>query len=167
MTTMFTTEFWVAFQMLTILLLLGLLVYFIRHSRSGAEPVREEDDAGIPEAATKVVELMEPLIKEAEATARLFESQIMEKKKLIHSLNEKLDNRIISLNLLLNRADACLARNEEGAPEPISATQEDILALYGQGLSSQAISDKLSVSGQEVDLVISLKKKFVALEKGS
>ena len=166
MTTMFTTEFWIVFQMLTILLLLVLLIYFIRHSRTGV--VEDENQSEVPEAAGKVVELMEPLIKEAEKTARLFEIQIMEKKKLIRNLNEKLDSRIISLNLLLNRADAYLARNDDGIPaDRISDTQEAILDLYEQGLSSQAISDKLSVSGQEVDLVISLKKKFVAMEKGS
>lgn len=169
MTTLFTTEFWMAVQMLTIFLLLVLLVYFMRHSKAGAiEDTEDEDHDGIPETAGKVIDLMEPLIQEAEKTARLFEVQIMEKKKLIRDLNEKLDSRIISLNLLLNRADAYIARNDDGIPaDRISDTQEAILDLYEQGFSSQAISDKLSVSGQEVDLVISLKKKFVAMEKGS
>lgn len=168
MTAVFTTEFWVAFQMLTILLLLGLLVYFIRHTRSA-----RNESPGIPESAGKVIELMEPLIREAESTARMFEEQIMEKKKLIRGLNDKLESRIISLNLLLNRAEACLSRSmdvidDDRIPaDKISDTQEAILDLFRKGLSPQDISRELSVSGQEVALVISLKKKFIAMEKGS
>lgn len=168
MTAVFSTEFWVVFQMLTILLLLGLLVYFIRHTRSG-----RSETHGVPESAGKVIELMEPLIREAESAARMFEEQILEKKDLIHSLNVKLESRIISLNLLLNRAEACLSRSintldDNRIPaDKISDTQEAILDLFQKGLSPRAISDELSVSGQEVDLVISLKKKFIAMEKGS
>lgn len=168
MMAMFSTEFWVAFQMLTILLLLGLLVYFIRHTRSG-----RNDAHDMPESVSKVIELMEPLIREAETTARVFEEQIMEKKKLIRALNDKLESRIISLNLLLNRAESCLSRSinaldDDKIPaDKISDTQEAILDLFQKGQSPKDISRELSVSGQEVDLVISLKKKFIAMEKSS
>lgn len=168
MMAMLSTEFWVAFQMVTILLLLMLLVYFIRHSKAG----RDEKNDG-SESAAKMVALMEPLLNEAESVAKMFESQIMEKKHLIHELNEKLDSRIISLNLLLNRADAFLARpmapsiGETIQADRVHDTQKAILELYQKGLDPQAISRELSVSGQEVDLVIALKKKFIAMDKDS
>jgi len=168
MMAMLSTEFWVVFQTLSICLLLVLLVYFIRHSRSGKEGTHGAEDS-----ARKIVAMMEPLLNEAESSARIFESQIMEKNKLIRELNDKLDSRIISLNLLLNRADAYLSRSlsqdrHEIIPaEGIYDTQEAILSLYQKGMGPQDIATELSVSHQEVDLVISLKKKFIAMEKGS
>jgi hypothetical protein len=169
--TMLSTEFWVVFQIVTILLLLFLLVYFIRHSRRSRNETDEQVD--MSETARKWVDLMEPLLEEAESSARIFEQQILEKKRLIHDLNNKLDSRIISLNLLLNRADAFLAqpmglKNGQTLPtETIHDTQESILDLFRKGVPPQDIAETLSVSGQEVALVIALKKKFIAMEKGS
>lgn len=166
MMAMFSTEFWVLFQMMTIVVLLALLVYFIRDSRNVQDDVHQD----AADYAEQIVAMMEPLLNEAESAARIFESQIKEKKQLIHDLNEKLDSRIISLNLLLNRADAFLARPinpdmpENVKAETIHDTQEAILDLYRKGLESQAISETLSVPAQEVDLVIALKKKFVSME---
>lgn len=174
MTAMLSTEFWVVFQMMTILILITLLVYVLRNvktekaQKSGGT---EESDTAA-QAAHKILALLEPLLNEAESAARVFESQIMEKKLLIRELNDKLDSRIISLNLLLNRADACLSMkpfnlNQESSYEGagISDMQEAILAMFGQGIDAQAISEKLSVARKEVDLVIALKKKFIAMEK--
>ena len=169
---MLSTEFWIVFQMLTILVLIGFLVYFLRNIPGGkgeAGPVSDDGSGKVK----KMLGLMESLLNEAESTARIFESQIIEKKQLIYQLNEKLDSRIISLNLLLNRADACLSMNpslgntDNQYGTGISDMQEAILALFSQGKEAQAISDTLSVSRKEVDLVISLKKKFIAMEKDS
>lgn len=173
MTAILSTEFWVVFQMVIILILITVLVYVIRNLNAEKETalgeIEERDTAA--EAANKILALLEPLLNEAESAARVFESQIMEKKLLIRELNDKLDSRIISLNLLLNRADACLSsksfnlnqESSEGAG--INDMQEGILAMFGQGLDAQAISEKLSVARKEVDLVIALKKKFIAMEK--
>lgn len=164
MMSILTTEFWVLFQMLTIIALLVLLVYFIRHARTS--PADDPDRAS--EYAEKIVALMEPFLNDAEEAARMFESQINEKKQLIRDLNEKLDSRIISLNLLLNRAEACLAQTPEDfehvRSDNLHDTQNAILDLYRQGFEPQAISEKLSVPTQEVDLVITLKKKFISME---
>ncbi len=170
---MLSTEFWVVFQMITIFILITLLAYVIRNLKieKGMEKGQIEERNTAAEAANKILALLEPLLNEAESAARVFESQIMEKKLLIRELNDKLDSRIISLNLLLNRADACLSSKSfnlnqesyEGAG--INEMQEGILAMFGQGLDAQAISEKLSVARKEVDLVIALKKKFIAMEE--
>ncbi|GAB6095909.1 hypothetical protein JCM14469_21620 [Desulfatiferula olefinivorans] len=167
MMAMFSTEFWILFQMLAIVILLGLLVYFIRHGRS----VSAQDQDQAADCARRIVALMEPLLNEADAAARVFEGQIAEKKQLIRDLNDKLDSRIISLNLLLNRADACLDRARSGdrapgvLPDAVMDTQQAILDLYRRGLEPAAIAEKLSVPAQEVDLVIALKKKCTAMEQ--
>lgn len=167
MTAMFSTEFWILFQMFAIVILLGLLVYFIRLARSAPA-----DDPDRSEAyARRVVALLEPLLNEAEAAARVFESQIIEKKQLIRDLNDKLDSRIISLTLLLNRADACLDhvqtgdRAHEVRPDTVHDTQNAIVDLYRKGFDATAIAEKLCVPAQEVDLVIALKKKCTAMEQ--
>ncbi len=157
----FSTEFWVVFQVSVLLFLFVFFWYFIK-----SQNVAEEKEEGLDEAAEQIMNLLEPLLKEAEASARIFESQILEKKRLIQNLNEKLDNRIISLTLLLNRADASIAKAPEGNTD-LADTQAAILSLYNEGCLASEISKKLSVSEQEVDLVIGLKKKFLAMEQST
>lgn len=163
----FSTEFWVVFQLVIILLLIILLVLFMRSTKSGVAK-----DHSPEKSVEQIVDLLDPILKEAESAASVFESQIIEKKQIIKQLNEKLDSRIISLNLLLNRADACLSGSVtsemEGAGEPaINDVQDSILKLYKDGLDAEEISRQLSVSKKEVDLVIRLKKKFIALEQSA
>lgn len=170
-----TTEFWVVFQMILLLLLIAVLVRVIRSMKTAPAVEKNvtegSDAAGM--AAGKVLALLEPVLNEAETAAKIFESQIMEKKILIRDLNEKLDSRIISLNLLLNRADACLASKTFGTSDEtspgagISDMQEAILVMFEKGLTAQSIAEKLSVARKEVDLVIALKKKFIAMENES
>lgn len=157
----FSTEFWVVFQVVVLLLLLAFVWYFIKNSRLPAE------ESEIPgNYIEQIFNLLEPLLKEAESSAKVFESQILEKKQLIKELNDKLDKRIISLNLLLNRADICLMKNA-GLKTDIDAAgiQEAILSLYEDGHNASSISKELLVSEKEVELVIDLKKKFLAMEK--
>lgn len=163
----FSTEFWVVFQMMIIMLLLLFLVLFVRNTMSGSAKGEADEDS-----AEQVVDLLEPLLKEAESAARVFESQIIEKKQIIKQLNEKLDSRIISLNLLLNRADAYLSDSvvsemERSGDAGTHEVQDSILTLYKEGVEAGEISRQLSVSKKEVDLVIRLKKKFIALEQSA
>ncbi len=159
----FSTEFWVIFQISVLLFLLLFFWHFIKNY--GRSEERHESPI---EPAEKIMSLLEPLLEEAETSARIFESQILEKKHLIQNLNEKLDNRIISLTLLLNRADAAIAKTPEGHEQfDIADTQDAILKLYNDGCHVSDISKKLSVTEQEVDLVVGLKKKFLAMAKNT
>jgi hypothetical protein len=108
--------------------------------------------------------MIEPLIKETETVAKSFEAQLKEKKVLIHRLNEDLDSRIISMNLLLNRAKAYMdgESGKSAATGQIYKQQEAILALYGQKYDVEAIAQKLSMPKGEVELVIDLKTKFLS-----
>jgi hypothetical protein len=150
-------NFWVVFQFVLDFFLVVLILFFIRGMKS-----RLKKEAAM-ETSLQLMGMIEPLIKETEAVAKSFEAQLKEKKHLIHRLNEDLDSRIISLNLLLNRAKAL--EYESGKPVAtgqVYKQQEAILNLYAQKHDADAIAKKLSIPKGEVELVIDLKTKFLS-----
>ncbi len=90
-------------------------------------------------------------------------------------MNDALDSRIISINLLLSRADALQKKLEErknqynldSSPNAVLDQQNQIIAMYNQNFDIDSIAQKLSIPKGEVQLVIDLKKKFVEMEKNS
>ncbi len=156
-----SVQYWVVFQMVLDLFLVVLILVFIRSYKSGLKKEAARETAG------EVIRLIEPLLKEAHATAETFAQQLKEKARLVESINESLDNRIISLNLLLNRAAAVkdgadAAGADSSALHHIYDQQESILALYRDDVSSEDIAKQLGLPRGEVDLVIDLKRKFTA-----
>ena len=115
---------------------------------------------------TKVIE---SFLIDAEKIAGQFKAQLEEKHRLIQSLNEQLDKRIISLNVLLNRADVLLSSQSEGGAESGTNTaategqQREIIKLAREGRSVEKIAEILSIPQGEVRLVLDLKKKFLRL----
>jgi hypothetical protein len=155
--TLDSVQYWVVFQIILDLFLVILILLFIRSYKRG---LRRE---AAQEAARQVIGLLEPLLKEAKMTAATFEEQLKEKARLVQSINERLDSRIISLNLLLNRADAQLSEGSEGenpSRNHIYDQQQAILKLYAENHGADEIAKRLSMSRGEVELVIDLKKKF-------
>lgn len=110
--------------------------------------------------------VFESLLIDAEKMAGQFKGQLEEKQRLIQSLNEQLDKRIISLNVLLNRADVLLSSQGEGAVEShenrstIDGQQTEIIKLAREGQSAEKIAQILSIPQGEVRLVLDLKNKF-------
>jgi hypothetical protein len=156
---LYSVQFWVVFQIVLDLFLVALVLLFIRSYRSGLRREAAQD------AARQVVGLLEPLLMEAKSTAATFENQLKEKARLVRSINERLDSRIISLNLLLNRAAAQVSdstKNEGPAQNHIFDQQEAILKMFGENHDPEEIAKRLSMPRGEVDLVIDLKKKFSA-----
>lgn len=159
--TFFSIEFWVIFQMVIFVILLFLMVFYIKKMKTSVK------DEVSKLALEEIIEMLEPLLKEANETAQLFEGQIKEKSNLVAKLNEKLDSRIISLNLLLNRSETYLLSMEPSSGynhHNADDQQESILSMHAKGLDSEQIAQKLSMPKGEVDLVINLKKMFVSME---
>ena len=155
--TLHSVQYWIFLQIILDLFLVVLILLFIRRYKSG---LRREASR---EAARQVIDLLEPLLKEARTTASSFGDQLKEKARLVQSINERLDSRIISLNLLLNRAAVHLTEGEkdEGSPSNhIYDQQNAILKLYAENHDPEQIAKQLSLPRGEVDLVIDLKKKF-------
>ena len=187
-------EFWTAVLFIINLFVILLLILFVRrvkHLKSDAGAASSavqalEEEKRAMSASREVLELLEPLVEESRMTAVRFEDQIKEKRKIIKNLNELLDTRIISINLLLNRAGKALSQLEEqqerirqttslaGKTVPsngpagfnILDQQNRIIDLYYQKASVDEIAKKLSIPKREVQLVVDLKEKFVAMEQG-
>lgn len=160
---MFNIKFWVAFQMAVDVVMVFLVVYFLRNLRSGSSRNATQ------ETGTRIIQMLEPLIRDADSTAKSFEKQLKEKKRLINHLNESLDGRIISLNLLLNRADAIFTSDFRGGVsgdrKHVFDQQEAILEQFNKGHDAATAARTLSIPKNEVEMVYDLKQKFLALEQ--
>ena len=158
-------EFWIFGQIIIDMVLLLLFFYLIRMTNSSRSVNVAAD------TVNKITEAIEPLLKDAERTAAAFESQLKEKHQIIRKLNEHLDDRIISLNLLLNRSELynqdLQEKDKISEPKPHVVDQQKLITSLAQkGLGSENIAKKLSISVGEVELVLDLKKKFSQMETG-
>lgn len=113
----------------------------------------------------KLVKIFEPLLTNADKIAGQFKEQLEEKHLLIRRLNEQLDKRIISLNVLLNRADLLLSQRRRKADVnnkqvSLDSQQTEIIGLAKEGHRAEEIASLLSIPEGEVKLVLDLKKKF-------
>jgi len=113
----------------------------------------------------KVVKIFEPLLTNADKIAGQFKEQLEEKHILIRRLNEQLDKRIISLNVLLNRADVLLSQHRRqddvnNKPVSLDSQQTEIIGLAKKGHRAKEIATLLSIPEGEVKLVLDLKNKF-------
>ncbi len=154
-------ELWVAFQMFIDLVLVVLILYLLSNLRLGMQ--RDVSK----EAYEDVVAMIEPLLKEAGNAAKDFEAQLQEKKKIINDLNEKLDRRILSINLLLGRAKNSFEKSVKLLPDlemNVYDKHENILKLHKSGENTETIAKKLSLPKGEVDLVVNLKSATPGLD---
>ena len=159
----FNIKFWVAFQLAVDFVMVFLVVYFLRGMRSGSLRDLSKD------TGTRIIQMLEPMIRDADAAAKSFEKQLKEKKRLINQLNESLDGRIISLNLLLNRTDSQLTSDfrESGSTHKkhVFDQQEAILEEFNKGHDAATAARALSIPKNEVEMVYDLKQKFLSLEQ--
>jgi hypothetical protein len=171
---LFSNEIWIVLQLVMDLLWLITIVYILRKLKA---PGTIHTDTA-EKTVKRVMNILTPLLKDAARTAEAFDRQIREKDRLIKRLNEKLDTRMISMNLLLNRMDAYTAAAAEPVtPPPASvsglfADHDDIndqcrmiLEYHRQGDTIETIARKLSIPAGEVKLVLDLKQKVADLEQ--
>lgn len=161
-----SVEFWVIVQVIIDLLLIILFIIFMRQLKIGSA---KRASFGIE----RLHQVLEPLLKEAEKVAEQFETQLKEKQQLVRKLNERLDSRIISLNLLLSRAEVCLASHDKESwgenrqQRHVYDLQQEIIGLGEKGLAPEEIANRIGISKGEVTLVLELKRKFREMEKNS
>ena len=198
MTPVFSLEFLVT----ALFILNGFLVVFLlvvvrrvgrlyaenREIPESPEPGSEGVDA-VSNSAREVLDLLGPLVRESKDAAVSFEEQIREKREVSKRLNKALDSRIISINLLLSRAETLQKRFEKqqkeildqasfqqispyfGPSEKLPAganvldQQNKIIDLFYQKKDIDTIAQMLSIPKGEVQLVVDLKEKFLAMEQ--
>ncbi len=152
-----------------------------------AQKAFEDSKAGI-EKSSEILDMLESLVVDAKAAAENFEEQIREKRMLSKTLNDALDSRIISINLLLSRAKTLHEKLESqqdkviqqagtlcsqtGAPPSRQTSrvnvfdqQQQIIDMYYRKKDVDSIAQALSIPREEVRMVIELKEKFIAMEK--
>jgi len=186
---LFSFEFWIGIQFIIDLFIILCFLIFVKRAANIKVSNQYNENNKINQentgkTANEIIEMLEPFVKESKVTAESFDKQIKEKKKLIHELNESLDSRIISINLLISRAEAAkedlrnlkmeVARQPiQPLPVTLSPTlhgnvldqQNSIIDMYNRGVDIDTIVSKLSMPKGEVKLVIDLKKKFKAMEQ--
>ena len=114
----------------------------------------------------KGTKMFESLLVDADKISGQLREELEEKHQLINDLNEKLDKRVMSLNVLLNRADALLSSYDRGPADatkdnPIffKSQEKEILKLAKKGIDLEKIAQILTIPKGEVKLVLDLSKK--------
>jgi len=113
----------------------------------------------------KGTKMFESLLVDADKISGQLREELEEKHQLINGLNEKLDKRVMSLNVLLNRADALLSSYDRGPadandnPVSLKGQEKEILRLAKKGLDLEKIAQVLTIPKGEVKLVMDLNKK--------
>jgi len=157
-----SVEFWVIIQIIVDLCLIVLFIIFVRQ-------VKVLGDRSGASGTEHVTDTLEPVLRDAQEVAGQFEIQLKEKQNIVRRLNEHLDRRIISLNLLLNRAEASLASCGSEATrhkdKDVCHLQQEIITLSEKGLSSEKIANRLGIAKGEVSLVLDLRKRFQEMDQ--
>ncbi len=147
-----------------------------------------EDSKAAMAKSSEILDMLEAVVVDAKAAAENFEEQIQEKRQLSKALNDALDSRIISINLLLSRAKTLHEKLESQQDKIIQQAgslcpqtnvqpsrqtsrvnvldqQQQIIDMYYRKKDVDSIADALSIPREEVRMVIELKEKFIAMEK--
>jgi len=116
------------------------------------------------------VKILETVLADADNTAARFKEQLAEKNLLINKLGKELDKKIMSINVLLNRADALLSnqiQTEDISEKPAlhNSQKREIIKLAQEGRDLESIAEILSIPKGEVMLVLNLKKKINQLSR--
>lgn len=111
------------------------------------------------------IEAFESVLAEAEQVSGKFKDQLAEKQMLAKNIVETLDEKMISLNLLLKRADMALARGAEGnqlrKPQKMpDRHRQQILQMAKAGRQPGQIARQLSIPKEQVQLVLDLKRRL-------
>jgi len=110
----------------------------------------------------KSLKLYESMLSDASRISEQFKKQLDEKKHMIKMINQNMEERITSLNVMLNRTDALLFHNRQYDNMDMGSLdnqKKEILKLEKQGHSSEQIADILSIPRETVMLVMDIKKK--------
>lgn len=190
------TEFLVVLSLIIDLFLIFLLFLFIRragrlqrnpsHTQGTdlgdiAAQTREKAQVVAREVLTETSEMIEPILEASKDAAMEFERLVQEKQTLTRKLDKSLDSKIISINLLLSRANTLYSQLENQHNSLLNALpkggaalfhketdvldqQQRIIDLYYQKMDVDTIAERLSIPKGEVALVIDLKEKFIAME---
>jgi len=134
-----------------ILLFVIFMRRFVRHDH--AENIAMEE----------LEELLQPTLTEAKSISYKLEVLLKEKQKLITALTDRLDQKIVQANSILEHPVKKVSEHNlpaKGKSKNFKEFQDDAILLSRQGLSADQIAMQLGVNKNEVDLVLSLRKNI-------
>ncbi len=108
------------------------------------------------------IDTFEALIRDSGETAGQFNQQLQNKVTFIKKLNQKLDKRINSLKLLLNRSNLVLSEyskhseDDQSSEKDCKTRRREILKLAKAGHQIEAIARKLAIPQGEVMLTLNM-----------
>ena len=101
----------------------------------------------------RVMDMIQQLCEESKRLSLEFEKNLNERKMIINSIISQIDNRILKLKEL----SALYNFDSDGEKDNISEKTEEIIELLNRGKSIEDIAKELSISKEEVKLVVDLK----------
>lgn len=110
------------------------------------------------------IKIFESLLTDADQISGYFSKEVKAKYDMIKKINEQLDGRIDSINMLLNRADIILSCNDKKdsqggqSAKSITVKQKEIIELNIKGCNVEEIANRLSIPKGEVKLILDLYK---------
>ena len=112
----------------------------------------------------------ESLLTDAADMSVKFNEMLQEKKDIVTKVNEHLDKRIKSLQVMLDRTDALLFNHrmnssDDSVKNTLKNHNEEIIKLAEEGYDPDYIADSLFISKEEVMLVLDLKKKISKIDR--
>ena len=117
----------------------------------------------------KGLDTFEAMLVDADKLAVQLNEQLKEKSNLIKRVNEQLDKKILSTNMLLKHADALLSNHKRleetnDTEAQLHSQEKEIFKLAKEGHDIENIANALSVPKEEVKLVLNLKKKILQIK---
>lgn len=101
----------------------------------------------------RVMDMIQQLCEESKRLSLEFEKNLNERKMIINSIISQIDNKILKLKEL----SALYNFDSDGEKDNISEKTEEIIELLNRGKSIEDIAKELSISKEEVKLVVDLK----------
>ena len=117
-------EFWMTFQLFFDLILVVLIIRAFKSVGKTMNIQMPDLENTAKEAVEQMIATIEPVLKEAEKKSKAFSEQISEKNERIIAINESLDKRMISLNLILSKIEKVLNTPPERIDDLYSASEK-------------------------------------------
>jgi DNA repair exonuclease SbcCD ATPase subunit len=140
----------------SILASLLVMVVFLRRTFKAIPPKKIKGLTQNKKSLEINLEKINQLLKESETLSQDLSNNLSEKREIIKKLMETLDEKIGSLNLLLEKVEgrASAKAPPPGGPEGNGRIME--MAMAGWGVSD--IAKQLGLSQEEVQLILDLRK---------
>jgi hypothetical protein len=138
--------------MVQLMIELGLLLFFFIMVRN----LKSLNHRGSFE---KTIKTYESLLKDAKRISLSFHEQLKEKQRLINQINKELDRKISILNGILMELSPSKKVDKSGISK-VSHSKQEIIKLNQMGYKPHEIAHKLSITKEEVKLVLDLDSKM-------